>query len=389
MPLSRREFLERSALALGALAAGGTLNGCGGGQTPASPAPPQLPTVAPTLAPSPTSGLLVPTTAPATGAAPTAAPATAVPATTAPASAAAPTLAAATPTVVVMGGTPTVVATRQAPPTAAQAYLAVARGADPAAITRAAVDALGGMKRFVKKGDDVIIKPNICNASHGPEYASTTNPDVVAALVAMCLEEGAARVRVMDYPFSGGAAEAYRVSGIRAAVEKAGGQMELMNQVKFVETQLPATARDLKTARIYQDVIKANVLIDVPIAKSHGSAGFTLGMKGLMGVIWDRNTIHWAMDQRLADLSTVIKPTLTVVDGVRVLLRNGPTGGNLKDVAQMNTIIASHDVVCADGYALQTLFQVSPDRVGYVRLGGEMGLGRYDFKNLAVREVQA
>lgn len=118
-------------------------------------------------------------------------------------------------------------------------YLAVARGEDPVEIVNAAVKALGGIERFVKKGDNVIIKPNICVAYHSYEYAATTNPEVVAALVKLCLGAGAGKVRVMDYPFGGTPEQAYSRSGIGEAVKAAGGEMEIMSKIKFRETSIP------------------------------------------------------------------------------------------------------------------------------------------------------
>ncbi len=272
-------------------------------------------------------------------------------------------------------------------PTPSQPYLSVARGANPAAITRAAVDALGGIQRFVKSGDEVIVKPNICNASLPPELASTTNPEVVAELVKLCLEAGCKRVRVMDQPFAGVAVEAYKNSGIRAAVERAGGQMEIMSAMKYAAFTFPAAARDLKSSKIYQDVLKADVLINVPVAKTHNLAKLTLGMKGLMGVILDREPLHQSIHQRVADLSTAIRTTLTVIDGVRVVVADGPTTWDPKNVVVANTIIASHDIVAADAYAAQTLFKIKPQDIGYIKLGAEMGIGRADLANLRVKEV--
>lgn len=296
----------------------------------------------------------------------------------------------APPTSLAQAASPTVapIATRTAPPTASQAYLAVARGDDPAKITRAAIDALGGMTRFVKKGDDVIIKPNICIASSAPEYAATTNPFVVGALAQMCFEAGAARVRVMDFPFGGTAREAYKVSGIQEAVEKAGGQVEIMNAIKYVEYTFPADARDLKKWKVYDDILKANVLINVPIAKDHSMARVTMGMKNLFGTVQDRNGLHRNLHQRIADLSTLIKPTLNLVDGVRVLKENGPTGGSLDYVQQMNTVIASHDIVAADTYGARAFFNLTPNDLAYLRLGQEMNLGRTDLNNLNVQEIR-
>lgn len=346
--LSRREFLRRSFL----LALGSALAAC-------APREAQLPTPnsAPTFSPT------VPPVSTATHAAATLEPS--------------PTI---TP-VATMTATPI-------PPSANEPYLVVARGTNPGAITRAAIDALGGIAKFVKRGNEVIIKPNICNASYGPEYATTTNPEVLAELVKLCLEAGAKRVRVMDQGFQGTMVEGYKKSGIRDAVERVGGKMELMANAKYATVALP-NARDIKSWGVYQDILKADVVINVPIAKHHGSAQVTLSMKGLMGVIQDRNGIHFALDQRIADLSTLIKPTLNVVDAVRVLTSHGPTGGSLSYVRQDNTIIASHDPVAADAYATQLLFKKKPQDIGYIKIGADMGIGRFDFDKLRVKEVAA
>jgi len=278
-------------------------------------------------------------------------------------------------------------ATSTPPPALAAAYLAVARGNSPTEITRRAIAALGGMGRFVKPGDDVIVKPNICNAYHGPEYASTTNPEVVGAIVALCVETGAKRVRVMDHPFGGTAKKAYAICGIADTVKAAGGQMEVMSKIKFRKVDIPA-GRRIQKWPVYGDVLDADVLINVPIAKHHGSARLTLAMKNLMGVIEDRGGFHSRdLHQCIADLSTLVVPQLTVVDAVRMLMNNGPTGGDLNDVRLANTVIASADSVAADTYAAG-LFGLTPDDVRYIRLGAEMGLGRTDLGNLSVEEIQ-
>ena len=259
-------------------------------------------------------------------------------------------------------------------------------GADPAELTRRAIAALGGIERFVKPGANVIVKPNICNAYHGPEYASTTNPDVVAAIVALCLGAGAKRVRVMDFPFGGSPQASYETSGIAAAVKAAGGEMEAMNRLKFRKTAIPQ-GKILRSSNIYGDILDADTVINVPIAKTHGSATLTLGMKNLMGVIQDRNTLHASgLHQAIADLNSAVKPQLTIVDAVRILTANGPTGGNLDDVKRLDTIIASADVVAADAYATG-LFGMKPADVKYIKLGAEMGLGTMDLGNIRIEEI--
>jgi uncharacterized protein (DUF362 family) len=361
MPYTRRSFL-RAAATLAIVSAAG----CG-----ATPAPTPTPQPSPTTAPSATP-VIAPPTAPATAApvvvrtaTATAAPPTAVP-----------TTAQATATVA-----------RQAtpPPSAGQSYMAVARGDSPEKITRAAIASLGGISRFVKPGNDVIIKPNICNASRGFEYASTTNPEVIGTLVTLCKEAGAKRIRVMDSPFEGTDGQAYVVSGIADAVKRAGGEMESMARMKFQDTAIP-NGKDITKWPIYQDALKADVLIDVPIAKNHNMARLTLGMKNLMGLILDRGQIHYNMGQRLTDLASVLKPSLTVVDAVRILTQGGPTGGNLSWVKKMDTVIASHDIVAADAYGA-TLFGMKGADLDYVKAAAAAGLGRMDIDKLQIDRI--
>jgi uncharacterized protein (DUF362 family) len=252
-------------------------------------------------------------------------------------------------------------------------------------MVRRALAALGGMGQFVSPGDDVVVKPNICVAYHTYEYAATTNPWVVGELVRLALEAGAKRVRVMDYPFGGSAEQAYAKSGIQEQVERAGGQMETMARFKFMDVDLPE-GQDLTRCKIYDGVLKADVLIDVPIAKHHGLARLTLGMKNLMGVIFDRPAMHRNLGQRLADLTSRVRPTLTVVDAVRMLMNHGPTGGSLDDVRQADTVIASPDIVAADSYAA-TLFDVNPTDLAYVQAGTAMGLGSSDLGSLKIEEI--
>ncbi|MGC8782577.1 MAG: DUF362 domain-containing protein, partial [Anaerolineae bacterium] len=260
--------------------------------------------------------------------------------------------------------------------------------ASPAEITRRAIAAIGGIGRFVKKGAEVIIKPNICAAYYPFEYASTTNPEVVAALVQLCLEAGAKRVRVMDFPFGGTAQAAYEKSGIAAAVKAAGGVMEVMSSMRYRDVEIPQGKR-LKQWRFYGDILDADVLINVPIAKDHSSATLTLGMKNMMGVVLDRNGMHSrGLHQSIADINTVVRPQLTVVDAIRILTNNGPTGGNLNDVKKLDTVIASPDIVAADAFAT-TLFNLQPADIGYIRLGAEMGLGKMDLKAIRIEQVTA
>jgi uncharacterized protein (DUF362 family) len=265
--------------------------------------------------------------------------------------------------------------------------LVVARGGEPEALVRRALAALGGMARFVSPGANVIVKPNICVA-HPYEYAATTNPWVVGALVRMCFEAGAGKVRVMDYPFGCSAEEGYTTSGIKEQVEAAGGEMVVMPLFKYVKMDIPQGV-DLKKIEISDDIMKADVVINVPIAKDHSSTRLTLGMKNLMGVVLRRNTIHMNLGQRIADLTSLVRPELTVVDAVRILVANGPSGGgDLNNVKKMDTLIASPDIVAADSYAT-TLFNLQPADIDYIPAAVAMGLGRSDLQNLKIEEISA
>jgi uncharacterized protein (DUF362 family) len=252
-------------------------------------------------------------------------------------------------------------------------------------MVQTALKALGGIERFVKKGDDVIVKPNICVAYHTPEYAATTNPEVVGALVTLCLGAGAKRVRVMDFPFGGTAEQAYARSGIGEAVRAAGGQMELMTSTKYREIDIPG-GLDIKKWSFYGDALDTNVIINVPIAKHHNLARLTMGMKNLMGLVQNRGQIHFNLGQRVADLASLLRPQLTIVDAVRILTNHGPTGGSLDDVKMTNTIIASHDIVAADAYAA-TLFGLTGNDIPFIRAGAPMGLGTMDLKSIKIEEI--
>jgi uncharacterized protein (DUF362 family) len=272
-----------------------------------------------------------------------------------------------------------------ASPPPGTAYMAVARGESPAEMVQAAVKALGDIERFVKSGDDVIIKPNICVAHRTYEYAATTNPEVVGTLTALCMGAGAKQVRVMDFPFGGTAEMAYTRSGIAEKVTAAGGKMEIMADYKYREAAIP-DGRDLKTWEVYGDALDADVLIDVPIAKHHSLARLTLGMKNLMGLIQNRNQLHSNLGQRIADIASLLRPQLTVVDAVRSLMNHGPQGGNLDDVKLTATVIASHDIVAADAFTA-TLFGLTGADIPAVRAGAQMGLGTMDLSTIEIEEI--
>jgi len=262
--------------------------------------------------------------------------------------------------------------------------LSVAEGADYAALVAAVLAPLGGMEAFVKPGYRVVVKPNI-GWDRTPEQAATTHPEVVKSLVKLALDAGASQVLVFDRPCNE-PRRCYANSGIQAAVESLNdgrARCEFMDERKFVPVALEQ-GRSLKSFTFYRDAIEADCYINAPIAKHHGSSGLTLSLKNAMGIIGgNRGEIHAALGQRIADINLALKPHLNVIDATRILLRNGPSGGNANDIQVLNKLIASMDPVAADAYAT-TLFGLQPQDIESTRAGYELGLGEMDLNKVQV-----
>jgi len=262
--------------------------------------------------------------------------------------------------------------------------LVVARGASPAKTTLAAMNAMGGIKRFISRGDVVVVKPNI-GWDRTPEYAANTNPEVVATLVRLCYEAGAKKVKVFDYPVND-ARRCYKQSGIADAARAAGAEVSFVDERKFKDVRINGMA--LKSWPLYKDILETDKIINVPIAKTHGLTTLTLGMKNWMGVMggW-RSRLHHRIDENLVDVSRAIRPTLIVLDAVRILTASGPQGGDLDDVKKLDTIIVGTDQVAVDTYGA-TLFGIKGADLGYVKLGHEVGLGTMNLSRLKIRRIQ-
>lgn len=244
--------------------------------------------------------------------------------------------------------------------------------------TLAAVNALGGMKRFVKPGDVVVVKPNI-GWDRRPEQAANTHPLVVRTVAAEALRAGARKVKVFDRTCND-PRRCYASSGIEAALKGMKGvDVKHMEDERFRKVTL--NGRTLREWELYDEAVSADVFINVPIAKHHGLTGLTLGLKNIMGVMGgNRGFIHRSIDEALADINAVLKSRLTIIDATRILTANGPQGGNPRDVKVLNKVIASSDIVAADAYAT-TLFGLKPEDISttvaaYRRGLGEMNLSR-------------
>lgn len=267
---------------------------------------------------------------------------------------------------------------------ATQPDLSIARtGTDPAVLTRAAVEAIGGMSRFIERGDVVTIKPNI-GWDRTPVHAANTNPLVVAEIVRLTLEAGASQVVVTDASCNE-PNRCFQRSGIWKAAYDAGAEVVLPVEHRFRSMHMGGQVLD--EWPIFRPLVDADKVINVPVAKHHNLAKFTAGMKNWYGLLGGRrNRLHQNIDVSIADLATFLQPTLTIIDATRVLMRNGPQGGNIADAKDVHTVIASVDQVAADAFAC-TLIGQDRDNIPYLRMGHDRGLGTMFWENLRKVEV--
>jgi len=269
----------------------------------------------------------------------------------------------------------------------ASPVLAVAKGKDYGALVGSVLEPLGGMKAFVKDGDKVVVKPNI-GWDRTPEQAANTHPEVVKALVKQALDAGAKEVLVFDRPCNK-ARLTYKNSGIKEAVESLGDKRAscpFLDERKWMPVKIEK-GKVVKEWRLYGDAVRADCYINVPIAKHHSVGRLTLGLKNVMGVMGDtRGKIHRKLGQSLADINLVIAPKLTVIDATRILLRHGPSGGNLDDVKVLDTLVASADMVAADAYAT-TFFDMKPEDVPATVAAHEMGMGEMNLEKVKIVKV--
>lgn len=265
--------------------------------------------------------------------------------------------------------------------------LVIAQGGPAVDLVKAAVSALGGIERFVKPGQFVVIKPNF-TWGNPPETASDTNPEVLGAVVALCKAAGARRVLALDHVLNGNLTDCLERTGARKAVEAAGGEIlglpiSGQNQ-RYADASLPKGTH-VKKAQVIREILEADVFINVPIAKDHGSSRLTMSLKNLMGTVSDRGAFHTSLDQAIADINTLIKSHLVVMDATRILTSGGPDGPG--KVERPGQIIAGVDPVAADSYAA-TLFKLTANDIGHIRRAKAAGLGETDLTKLLVQNLK-
>ncbi|MBN2103711.1 DUF362 domain-containing protein [bacterium] len=263
--------------------------------------------------------------------------------------------------------------------------LIIAEKGEPAALVQHAVNALGGMSRFVSRGDEVVIKANM-SWDRVPKQAATTNPDVVAEVVKLCFESGARKVKLFDRTLNE-PRRCYKRSGIQEAAEAVGADVQHVYDRKFKMVSIPEGIL-LKQWQIYDDVLEADKIINIPIAKHHSVGGASLGMKNFMGFLGgNRGSLHRDYPVKIVDINTKIKADLIILDAYRVLLRNGPSGGNLADVSEKKMLIAGTDPVAVDAYGMR-FFNIDPETVRFLREAKSRGLGELDLSKKQIKTIQ-
>jgi len=267
--------------------------------------------------------------------------------------------------------------------------IAVARG-DPAQAVTLVVNALGGIQRFVKSGQVVVLKPNM-SFPNPPEWGSTTHPEVVKTVAQLCLDAGAKRVVVLDHPLRRPEVVMRRAGIAQACQDMPNVYVLALSEQKFYQKVEIPNGKELHEVEITKDVLQADVLINLPVAKSHMDTGVSFGMKNLMGLIWDRAYLHQFIDlnQGIADLNSVIKPDLIIMDATRPMTTAGPGGPG--KIVKLDTIIAGTDPVAVDSYTVPIAKwygqQFSGQNVKYIKTAAAMNLGEIDISKLNVKSI--
>lgn len=268
--------------------------------------------------------------------------------------------------------------------------VAVKGGNSPEELLQAGLKQMGGMQKFVKKGGTVLIKPNI-GWDRSPEFGANTNPVLIEAVVRECYNAGASKVFIFDHTCDQWQ-NCYKKSGIEAAAAKTGAELVPASATDyFIKTPIPK-GRILKEAMVHRLFLQCDTVISVPVLKHHSSTTLTASMKNFMGVVWDRGEWHRKdLHQCIADFSTLRKPDLVIIDGWRVMTRNGPRGYSASDSEIMKYLFLSTDPVAADSASAMVLAKTSgiksPGDIRYIRLAAEMGLGKTDLSGMKIKRI--
>jgi len=251
-----------------------------------------------------------------------------------------------------------------------------------------AIELMGGMNQFVKKGQTVVVKPNI-GFPRVPEVGATTNPLLIKTIIESCYTAGAKRVYVFDNvvtPTSGNARNCYKLSGIEEAAKAARGIVVPVDDFSYREVKIPG-GKKLKTADVHSLILDCDVFINAPVLKHHSSAHLSIAMKNLMGIVKNRMEYHLTgLDQCIADFCLYRKPDLNVVDAYRVLMSHGPSGPSnpqSANVQMKKTLLLSKDIVAIDAAAAR-IFGKEPEEIDYIKIAHAQKTGNMNLKELKI-----
>ncbi len=269
----------------------------------------------------------------------------------------------------------------------AESYdLVAVKGGEPSVMFDRAIASLGGMKKYVKKGQKVVVKPNI-GWDVSPERAGNTNPALVRRIVEHCLNAGASDVYVFDHTCDNWT-RCYANSGIERAVKDAGGKIVSGASESYYQNVSIKGTENIKYAKVHELILESDVFINVPVLKSHGSSKITAGMKNLMGIVWDRGFWHQNdLHQCIAEFPIYRKPDLNIIDAYNVMKRNGPRGVSKADVVTLKSQIISTDIAAADAAAAK-IFGIEPSDIRYIKIAGEINVGQTDLSKLSINRIK-
>jgi uncharacterized protein (DUF362 family) len=263
--------------------------------------------------------------------------------------------------------------------------LVAIKGGEPDVMFTKGIEALGGMTSFVKKGQKVVVKPNI-GWDVSPERGGNTNPKLVSEIVKQCYGAGAKEVFVFDNTCEYWQ-RTYKNSGIASAVTDAGGKIAPGNTEGYFHDVMIPQGKNLTRAKVHELILESDVFINVPILKNHDAARLTMSMKNLMGVVWDRRYWHGNdLHQCIADFAAYRKPNLNIIDAYYVMKRNGPRGVSQDDVVTMKAQLISTDMVSIDAAGAK-LFGIDPDEIRYIQIAAEQNVGRASLDQLNIKRI--
>ena len=265
--------------------------------------------------------------------------------------------------------------------------MAIAHGTEHEKTIRAALGALGGMGRFIQHGDVVMIKPNVA-FDRSPALAATTHPDALRAVAKLCFEAGAAKVVIADNPINSPTG-CFLKSGLTAVAAEL--NLELLYPELASFSPLQMNGEILQHWTFFNAPFKhATKVIGLAPCKDHNLCHSSMTMKNWYGLLGGRrNQFHQHIHSIVSDFALMMKPTLVILDGMNVLMRNGPTGGRLSDVKPMNTIVAGTDMVAVDSYGYANLLERDIAELTYIHKAHDRGLGNKNWKDAFYKEVQA